>query len=252
MSPEALYAHALSAPAMARLNKLSPLSRDQQLALNAAFANPRNVKAQREIQAEESPVLNPLILRTGWAGRVRHFSDGRRQILGLLLPGDLIGIRRQRHPVAATTIVALTDVTVCSAPDAIAVGDELNEAYAISGALEEFYWFRQIVRLGRMTASDRILDWLLELRERLALADLLMGEYFPMPLTQEAIADTLGLTNVHVNRTLQALRRQRIIELANGCVRLFEPNSLAREVEFRPAMISAPMASNWRADEAPH
>ena len=65
----------------------------------------------------------------------------------------------------------------------------------------------QVVRLGRQTAYERMVHLLLELRERLDTVDMVINNVFPMPLTQEVLADALGLSIVHVNRTLQQIRR---------------------------------------------
>src|SRR4051812_2192373 len=191
--------------AILRLEALAELAAVESGAIRQAAAFPKRVEPRREILAEGWPVGEPMILLSGWACRTRNFWDGRRQILSFLLPGDLIGMCRHSQPLAATTVTALTPVSLCRAPAPRegAAGTGLAEAYAASGALEEYYLFRQIARLGRLSAYERLIDWTLEMHERLALAGLAGPDRFPMPLTQEAIADTLGLTSVHVNRTLQ-------------------------------------------------
>ncbi|WP_232318656.1 Crp/Fnr family transcriptional regulator [Sphingomonas sp. TDK1] len=158
-----------------------------------------------------------MMVLDGWLGRVRLFSDGRRQILSFLMPGDLIQNSRISQPAAPSTITALCDAIVCSAP--LANSDGLRDAYAGSAALDEIYLLRHIARLGRMSAYERIHDWLMEMHERLFLAGRASPDNFAMPLTQEVLADALGLTSVHVNRTLQAMRRDNVIEWRSGIVR---------------------------------
>jgi CRP-like cAMP-binding protein len=226
-------------PAFQRLAALAPLGADEIAALVDAAASSQRVPAHREIVAEGQPAVRPSIVLSGWACRVRLFSDGRRQILSLLLPGDLIGMCRQREPLAATSIVALTAVTLCRAPAPreAAAGTGLAEAYLLSGALEEFYLFRHIARIGRLSAYERLLDWMLEVRERLALACLASDDRVPLPLTQEALADALGLTSVHVNRMLQLMRREGVIELTGGMVRLHDIQRLCQLVDYRPGRV---------------
>lgn len=224
--------------AVIRLGLLASLTGQEVEALQLAEHGCLRFSPQREIVVEGTPVRDASIVLSGWACRVRHFADGRRQILGFLLPGDLIGICRQREPVAVTTVFALTDVVICPAPRAEPGKSGLGEAYAVSAALEEAYLFRQIARLGRLSAYERIVDWLLETRDRLRLADLAHGGSFPMPLTQEVLADTLGLTSVHVNRTLQSLRRDQRIEWRNGMVRLVDPEGLAALIDYRPVLVT--------------
>jgi CRP-like cAMP-binding protein len=213
-----------------------PLSGAELAALELAHASIRPIRAHREILAAGMPVLEPTILAWGWAARIREFSDGKRQVLSYLVPGDLIGMCRQRDPLAATTIVAITLVGLCAAPEACC-GGALAEAYAVSAALEEVYLFRQIARLGRMSAQERMIDFLLEMRERLILAGLVEDDSFPLPLTQELLADTLGLTSVHVNRTLQSMRRDAMVELRSGRAHLEDPERLAQLVDYQPARV---------------
>lgn len=199
----------------------------------------RAYAARRDILVEGAPVPHPLLVVEGWACRLRLLADGRRQILGFLLPGDLIGFCRHARPLLVSTIAAITEASLVEAPmpddpDASALG----RAYAISSALDEAYLFNHVTRLGRQTAYERIAHLLLEFRERLDLAGLVIDNRFPMPLTQEFLGDTLGLTSVHINRTLQQLRRERMLELSDGVVKLIEPGALAAIADFHPARVS--------------
>ena len=193
--------------AVIRLEALSPLDADARAALASAVQRPRTHRARREMIAEGQDIAETLLVLSGWAARVRLLEDGRRQILAFLLPGDLIGYCDQERPVASSSVIAVTEVDVCTAPDA-SVSPALARAYRQSRAREQAHLFSQITRLGRLNAHERIADFLLELLERLELAGLAAHGRYVMPLTQELMADALGLTSVHVNRTLQALRRE--------------------------------------------
>jgi CRP-like cAMP-binding protein len=93
---------------------------------------------------------------------------------------------------------------------------------------------RNIVRLGRLSAYERIADWLLEMYERLGSAGLTRGNSFEMPLTQETLADALGLTTVHVNRTLQSLRLNGVLSVYARTVVLHDLASLEQLLDRRP------------------
>ena len=229
-----MIAAAAPGAAVMRLGRLVRLSESDMGSLDLSFASARAVRPHREILVEGNPVPEPMILAWGWAARVRQFSDGKRQILSFLLPGDLIGIGWPREALAATTIVAITEIGLCAAPETVP-GEALAEAYAISAALEEYYLFRQIARLGRMSAQERLIDCLLELRERLTLAGLANGDTFPLPLTQELLADALGLTSVHVNRTLQSMRREQLVEIRSGVACIPYPQRLTQMLDFLPS-----------------
>lgn len=222
----------LFAAAITRLSNLAPLSEADHAALRDAELERRRFAAHREIQGEGKPAGAPLLVLSGWAARVRTFSDGRRQLLGLVLPADLIGSWHHGDAPAPTSVMALSEVTLVPAP-AAAPGTGLARAYAAAAALESAQLYRQIARLGRLSAYERLADWLLEVRERLAAAGLASGNSFPMPLTQEVLADTLGLTSVHINRTLQSMRRDGVLDLRSGTVRLADPEQLAALVDYR-------------------
>lgn len=227
--------------AVTRLAALAPLADSEVELLRAAAKLPRHFPVHREIQLEGQPVGGPSIILSGWACRVQIFRDGRRQILILLLPGDVIGLCSHRSAITAASAISLTDASLCPAP-VVGSGLEtpgLAEAYRRSRAMEEAYLLRQIARLGRLNAHERIADWLLELRDRLGLAGMVNGDSFPMPLTQEALADILGLTSVHVNRTLQSMRREGLIDLRGGTMRLIDIPRLETLVGYRPARVSS-------------
>ena len=221
------------ANAITRLAALAPLTEDDRRALGEAANMAAAFAPQSEIVSEGAPLPDKKILLSGWAYRMRQMIDGRRQILGLLMPGDLLGNCAHRDPVSATAIIAVTQVRLCTVPS---LGSEaLREAYAMSGALDEIALLRQIARLGRLSAYERMIDLLLEIRERSALANLLEGERFALPLTQEMLADLLGLTTVHVNRTIQTLRQNEVLLLRRGYARLSNVEGLMRLVDYRPA-----------------
>lgn len=218
-----------SFPALRRLAALTPLGDEATAALRRAAADARPIRARREILCEGRPITAPLLLLDGWAAQVRILPDGRRQLIGLVLPGEIMGHCGFAGPVASATTVALTDVRTCVLPDTAGLPD-LGRAYAISRAMDETHLMAQVVRLGRLDARERILDLLLELHERLALSGVASGNGFTMPLTQEMFADALGLTSVHVNRTLQQSRRSGELEWSGRHVTLPDRAALRAQV----------------------
>ncbi len=232
-------AHATRVSVVRRLSALASLGATEIDRLHAAAGMTRTLPPRREFVTEGEPIREPRAVLSGWACRTHVLRDGRRQVLSFLLPGDLFGVCSQSNPVASASVLALTPVVTCPAPTPGPGDGGLAEAYAVSAALGEHYLLRQITRLGRLNAYERVADWLMEMRERLALAGLVEGDRFPMPLTQELIADALGLTSVHVNRTIQALRSDGLLELRGGSATLRDVPRLQALVERRPARVHA-------------
>jgi CRP-like cAMP-binding protein len=226
-------------PAATRLSALAPLDAESIQALERSIAASVADRARSELLTEGREIPAALLIVEGWAARVRILSDGRRQFLSFLLPGDLIGMCHQKRPLAVSNVVAITPVRTCRAPD----GDlypALAQAYAVSGALEEAYLLAQITRLGRLNALERLADVMLELRERLELSGQLRNGTFDMPLTQEMLADVLGLTPVHINRMVQQARRQDWLEWRAKRVTIKDAAAVASRVGRVPVRVQAP------------
>ena len=100
------------------------------------------------------------------------------------------------------------------------------EALAATARAEEAGLCDQVVRLGRQTAYERLVHLILELYERLQKVGLVDGDSFSIPLTQELLADALGLSVVHINRTLQQVRRDKLLEMQSGRVTLLQPDRM--------------------------
>ncbi|WP_454278448.1 Crp/Fnr family transcriptional regulator [Sphingomonas sp. Marseille-Q8236] len=225
----AVSRESVAAAAIRRLSALTPLDANDQTMLHRAAEQARSYAVRHSFLTIGRPVTEPLLVLNGWAARVRVLPDGRRQFMSFYLPGDVIGSSHHAMPIASATVVALTECMVCAAPTATP-GSSLAQAYAIGEALDEAYLLGHVVQLGRLNAQERIGDFLLEIHERLSLAGLTVSGSFEMPLTQEMLADALGLTPVHVNRMIQQARRDGDLMWKSGRVLLRDPERLARTI----------------------
>lgn len=223
---------------LSRLPKLAPLDDTARHLLDEATRVAYPLRARQEIMAEGRAIETPLILLAGWAARIRVLVDGRRQIVSLLVPGDVIGLSDLPEPVSTATIISLTPVQLCAAP-LPGTSAALDRAYAVSRVHDETFLLAQITRLGRMNAQERIMDLLLELCERLDLAGLVHDRTFDVPLTQETLSDALGLTPVHVNRMLQAARKADDLVWTGKRITLNDPLRCARELGRVPLRLHA-------------
>lgn len=220
-------------PGLVRLEALAALDAADLACLEQRLADTGRVySARRELYPSGTRLRRPLLVAEGWACRFRFLGDGRRQILSFYLPGDVIG------PVLPASIGSITRLSLFEPPVVDKAGDTgIACVLAASAARDEVYLLNQIARLGRQTAYGRMAHLMLELRDRLWPAGLADETGFPMPLTQEMLADALGLSNVHVNRTLQALRRDKMLVLENGRARIMAPEALATQVNYAPVRI---------------
>lgn len=169
-----------------------------------------------------------IVVVSGWISETRILPDGRRQIFAFLLPGDVATVNASSH-VGSRGLVALTNVEIADAAALTAgeQGERVSASLVDAVRQREERLFDQIVRIGRLTAKERVLNLLLELYDRLDAIGLVKENTFRIPLTQEVFADALGLSVVHINRTLQQLRREGMLTVDRGTVTLHQRHKLA-------------------------
>ncbi len=182
----------------------------------------------------------------GWAFRYKTLSDGRRQILNFLLAGDFIGVQQKMGDAAAHGVETLTEAMFC-----VFQRDALWELHRRSPAMgfkvtwltahEESMVDDTLLSVGRRSAEERIASMLILLFKRAAAmqADAGAGGV-PFPLTQQHIADGLGLSLVHTNKTLHKLERRGLHRIADGRLYLRDVKTMARLADLygdgRPAL----------------
>jgi CRP-like cAMP-binding protein len=228
-------------PILRRLRSLASLSDADVEAIRGLAERRERHSPNEQLIAEGGTSQRPRFVVSGWACRHRLMSDGRRQIFSFMMPGDGLGFGRR--PALSSTMALTAMETVDATPllDILRRGGSPGLARAIAGmeALDDALLLDHAVRLGRLTAFERVAHFLLELQQRLEIAGLGDRQRFPLPLTQEILADALGLSIVHVNRTLQQLRRSGLIELRSGVAILLQPEPLAKISDYRATTLSA-------------
>jgi len=156
-----------------------------------------------------------VLIRSGFAFRSCLLADGRRAILSILLPGDFAGLHnvvlaRPNGDVYPASRVGYHAVGAAALRELLEDRCIMLRVFAL---LAESRWRgdRLTASIGRLDAHARICVMLLDIHDRLRHRGLIARPSFNLPLTQEQIADHLGLTLVHVNRTLRRLREERIV-----------------------------------------
>ena len=183
------------------------------------------------LRAEDSgPRLRTMI--TGWAIRCRMFSDGRRQIVGLLLPGDVFGIETLFGDMLDHTVWAASAVTYAVLDDDAAArlfdADPSFRRHLLHLLTEEKAASeRWMTQLGRCDAEERTASLLMQLHDRLSGVGLATSRCFRLELTQQDLADVLGLHLIHMNRILSRLRARGLILTHGQDVTLLDLDRLA-------------------------
>lgn len=202
------------------------------------------VAAGCEFVRDGDPYDQTYVVKDGWAIRFKTLSDGRRQILNFALPGDFVGLFSGLFEVADHTVAALTDVVLhpiepTSLVEMFGNCPRLGAAVAWSAGRDEAILSEQVVRVGRRSAYERTGHLIVELLHRLRLVGEADQCSFELPLTQEILADTLGLSIVHVNRTLRRLREDGLLRISGDRVIIGDLDRLVSVAEFSPHYLSA-------------
>jgi CRP/FNR family transcriptional regulator len=196
-----------------------------------------NLGPGMQIVAEGAQNGELYTLLHGMAFRYRTLRDGRRQILNFLFPGDLIGLQEQIAVNSPHGVESLTDVKLCAFAH-----DNLWELYRQHPQLgyditwlaahEEHIVDDNLLSVGRRTAQERIAMLLIHMFKRAEASGLSVGGSTLFPINQQHIADALGLSLVHTNKTLRRLERLGLHTIENNRLRLLKPGALQRLADY--------------------
>jgi CRP-like cAMP-binding protein len=168
----------------------------------------------------DRPHAATLVL-TGILGRFKLLSNGRRQFLSFDIPGDLPDLQSLYLEILDCSLGALTESEVMLIPlqelhNIFARSSELGYLFSRVILVEAAIFREWMVNLGRRSAFERIAHLLCEMMTRMRAVGLTRGDTCELPITQSQMADALGLSLVHINRTLRELREDGLIGLTRG------------------------------------
>ncbi len=173
----------------------------------------------------------------GWACRFKDLPDGRRQIIGFFIPGDFCDLNIYILQQMDHSIGALTDVSYLALqPDALALLMERRPRVArallwhelVSSAIQREW----LLNLGQRTSFERLAHLFVEMFTRLRVVGMTQGNTCRFPITQSDLADATGITAVHLNRTLQDMRRDGLLELRAKRLTIHDMDRLRRVAMF--------------------
>ena len=182
------------------------------------------------------------ILLDGQAYRYRLLEDGRRQIVSILVPGDICDFEavmrgRADYGVATMTDCVLGELPVSTVADLRTIDPELAQALW-HGLLRDQAIAREwLVNVGCRTALERVAHLICEFYLRLKSVGLTKGDAFKLQMTQAEIADLLGLSTVHVNRTLKQLRKIGLVDYSKSIISILDIPGLESVAGFNPTYL---------------
>ena len=176
-------------------------------------------------------------LLSGWAFRYKTLPDGRRQILNYALPADFIGLQGSVNDEMQHSVEALTDVMLCVFPREKLWNlytDFPTLAFDVTwlAAREEQMLDEGLLSVGRRTALERLAYLLLSMFQRAEEVGLTKGNAIQFPFTQQHVADTLGMSLVHTNKTLQRLTATKTMRWKERRFEILDRDALAKLANF--------------------
>ena len=215
------------------------ISAEEERAIREMFTDVRDVPADRVVIRRGQELKESLLLVEGWAARTKDLRDGGRQISELQFSGDFTDLhaftlKRLDHNIA----------TITPSRFAIAPHDRIKSMYERFPHLARVHWLMTnidaaihrewTVSLGRRSAISRMAHLFCEIFERLSIVGMTDELSYDFPLTQQELGECLGLTSVHINRTLQSLRKLELITVEDRRVSILDLPGLKSLADFNP------------------
>ena len=226
-------------PFVARLSRLVRLSDADLESLERTIKDEQSVKKRKDLVVMGHAYHDLCFVRDGYAIRYKLLRSGKRQILNVILPGDVIGFPVSFFDRSMYSVVALSDLTynTCSLDSYVRLCHEQPQFGLVLSWLaahEAAIYAEHIVDLGRRSPVERLAHFLLETHARLLSVGRAEATSFNLPFSQEVLADVLGLSVPHLNRVMQQLRADRLITSHSRVVELNDVLSLQTLAQYQP------------------
>lgn len=226
-------------PLIKKFRYVQPLDSNEIDVLSNLHERTTTIPKRKVILNEGDAHRQCYILSDGWAYRYSKLEDGSRQVINYYLPGDIISPFALFMPKANYSVASITalQVSVFDPSSLVALFSnhpKLGLLYGWMLGRDDMLIAEQVVRIGRRSAYKRAAHLLLEFFHRLKVVGLNDGDTFSTPLTQDLMADTLGLSIVHMNRTLRKLQTDNLITGKLGKLTLHNIDTLIRMTEYQP------------------
>ena len=221
-----------------KLEAFGPLPEEDRRLFDGAIGPVRTVPADQDLVREGDQTGDVHLIVEGFACRYKLLKDGSRQIVAFLIPGDFCDLHIFILKTMDHNIATLSRAQVVDLPRSSIL--EMTERPALARALwwatlvDEAILREWLLNNGQREAEERIAHLICELYARLQVVGLAGADRFPLPITQAEIGDALGLSAIHVNRSLQTLRSQGLISLRHRELIIKDPARLKAFASFDP------------------
>ena len=238
----ALHEQARSNPLLRKLGNIADLSDEEKQAILDLPVSVKVVEADADILQDGDRSSDCALVLSGFVCRYKILPDGKRQIMGFYIPGDIPDLQSLQLDVMDNSIGALVRSSVALIPhrslrDMLWRFPNLNDILWRDTLIDAAMFREWMIGLGRRSAYQRIAHLLCELQVRLQSVGLARANGCELPITQNEFGDALGLSTVHVNRVLQDLRRDGLIMLRGSMLEIPDWEALQIACELDPTYL---------------
>jgi CRP-like cAMP-binding protein len=220
-----------------KLGRFATLDAADVAELTRATARVRGVAPRQDLIREGDQPGPVFIILEGWAFRYKILPSGTRQVLAYLMPGDScdlhIGLLAEMdHSIQSATDVRYATIDRVEMDEIMERCRNVAKAMYVGQLVDEGIMRAWITSMGRRTSVERVAHLMSELYVRARNIGLIQGNHFEMPLSQSLLADSLGMTAVHLNRVLKKLRLDDAMTISRGSLTVTDPLKLAQIAGF--------------------
>ncbi len=226
-------------PFLARLARYAPLPAADVDGVRNAIERVLAVPRKRDIVLEGYRCVTLHLVEHGFGIRYKLLPNGKRQILGLVLAGDIVGLPSAAFNRAIYSVASLTPMSLHAIPLKAFVGlCQTRPAVAMAmlwlREREQAYVADHLIDIGRRAPLERVAHFILETYARLRAVGRAAGNAFELPVSQEVIGDILGLSAPHVNRMFRRLKEMNLVTVRDRLVAIENPGELRFLARYEP------------------
>jgi CRP-like cAMP-binding protein len=230
---------------LSRLDPAHEFGAAERAKVLSVFSSIEALEGRTEVREEGQVHFDPFLVVEGLVGCIRRTATGRRQMIAILVPGDLYSGDDTSTSPSSLSVYCLSDCRIAFVPQQV-----LEELGLFSaklrralrrleseqrGTIQEW-----VLNLGGRSAATRLANLFCELFERLARVGLVRESAYELPLTQQDLADVSGLSVIHVNRILQQFRQSGLLSFSGGVLQILDLPRLRKLGEFTPGTYYEP------------
>ena len=228
-----------SNPLVLKLRSLSELTSSDVEVLHDVSSKVFNVEAGTVLVAEDERPNGVYLIMKGMACRYKLRSSGARQIMAYLIPGDCGDpdatlLARMDHSIQTMSASEVVEIETSVFSNLLQAHPTIARALRLAALVDEATLREWLLNVGRRSALERIAHLLCELLLRHRAVGFAANDRYAMPLSVRDLADTIGLSSVHVNRAMSELRQRSLVRQEGDSVDILDEAALRELAEFKP------------------